>query len=207
MDTGGLPAFASIAPEHVKPAVRQTLESQRQRLMRLEKSPSPGFHCIEKLESIQDTVHRLWGTVSHLNAVASTPELRNAHNDCLPMITEFGTDVSQNQAIYRLFSEVQARIDPEARTRRQLLANGLRDFRLAGVARTPLRPFGNEVTLTGPRPIDSAAAFLPGAAAGTRWSSSRRFGGGDPVLNRCCASPASTRESKAHREDRNLERQ
>ena len=137
MDTGGLPAFASIAPEHVESAVRQTLESQRQRLLRLEKSPSPGFQCIEELESIQDTVHRLWGTVSHLNAVASTPELRNAHNVCLPMITEFGTDVSQNQAIYGLFSEVQGNIDPGAKTRRQLVANGLRDFRLAGVALPP----------------------------------------------------------------------
>ena len=53
MDTGGLPAFASITSEHVEPAVRQTLESQRQRLAGLEKSPSPTFQCVEELESIQ----------------------------------------------------------------------------------------------------------------------------------------------------------
>ena len=137
METQELPAFSSIAPQHVEPAVRWTLQQQRQRLQHLEKTPSPSFQCIEELENIQDTVHRLWSTVSHLNAVASTPELRDAHNDCLPLITEFGTDVSQNQAIYRLFSEVRESIDPKAKTRQQLVANGLRDFRLAGVALSP----------------------------------------------------------------------
>ena len=134
LDTQGLPAFASISPEHVEPAVRQTLQRQRRRLKRLETVASPDFRCVEELERIQDSVHRVWGTISHLNAVASTPQLRRAHNNCLALITEFGIEVSQNPSVYRLFSELQQSVDPAARTKHQLIAHALRDFRLAGVA-------------------------------------------------------------------------
>ena len=134
LDAQGLPAFADISPEHVEPAVRQTLRRQRRRLKRLQTVASPDFRRVEELERIQDDVHRVWGTVCHLNAVASTPQLRRAHNNCVPLITDFGIEVSQNRSIYRLFSELQRSVDPAARTKHQLIANGLRDFRLAGVA-------------------------------------------------------------------------
>ena len=134
MDSRGLPAFASILPAHVEPAVRQTLAQQRRRLGQVQSAAAPTFECIEELERVHDTVNRVWSTVAHLNAVASTPEWRDAHNACLPLITEFGTEVAQNQAMYDLFAELRDGIDPEAETERQLLEHGLRDFRLAGVA-------------------------------------------------------------------------
>ncbi len=134
METRGLPAFASIQPAHVEPTVREILEQQRRRLNQVESAVAPTFECVEELERIQDAVHRVWSTVAHLNAVVSTRELRDAHNSCLPLITEFSTEVSQNQAMYDLFSELRDGIDPEAETERQLLEHGLRDFRLAGVS-------------------------------------------------------------------------
>ena len=134
LDNEGLPAFNSIRPEHVEAAVRHTLEQQRSRLKRAENVTVPTFESAEELELIQDAIHRMWGPVAHLNAVLSTPELREAYNSCLPLITEFGTEVAQSEALYSLFSQLESEVDPAEKTKLQLLFHALREFRLAGVA-------------------------------------------------------------------------
>ena len=130
----GLPAFASIRPEHVEAAVHATLERQRGRLRQAERAVEPTFASAEELEHIRETVHRVWRPVRHLNSVLSTPALRDAYNRCVPLITEFDTEVAQSEALYRLFCELEQHVDPSETTKRQLLAHALRDFRLAGVA-------------------------------------------------------------------------
>ncbi len=41
------------------------------------------------LDVATERLGRAWGAVSHLNAVADTPELRAAYNENLPRVTEF----------------------------------------------------------------------------------------------------------------------
>ena len=130
----GPPAFHSIRPEHVEAAVQQTLEQQRAKLRQAEAVAGPTFESAEELERIQDAIQRMWGPVAHLNAVLSTPALRDAYNKCLPLIAEFGTEVAQNETLYTLFSRLEQNIGPEEKTKLQLLSHALRDFRLAGVA-------------------------------------------------------------------------
>jgi len=132
--TEGLPAFHSIRPEHVETAVQRTLEQQRAKLSRAVEVAVPTFESAEELERIQDAIQRMWGPVAHLNAVVSTPELRDAYNNCLPLIAEFGTELAQNETLYTLFSRLARNIDPGEKTKLQLLSQSLRDFRLAGVA-------------------------------------------------------------------------
>jgi len=118
----------------VEDAVSQALTQQKARLKRTEHLTSRTFEAAEELERIQDAIHRVWGPVAHLNAVLSTPQLREAYNNCLPLIAEFGTEMAQNEALYTLFSHLKETIDPEEKTKLQLLSHVLRDFRLAGVA-------------------------------------------------------------------------
>ena len=130
----GLPAFNSIRSEHIETAVRHTLEQQRSELRRAEGVTKPTFECAEELELIQNAIHRMWGPVAHLNAVLSTPEMREAYNACLPLITEFGTEVAQSEALYALFSQLEREVDPTEKTKLKLLSHTLREFRLAGVS-------------------------------------------------------------------------
>src|SRR5690606_37205794 len=55
-------------------------------------------------------------------------------NACLPLLTEFNTEVAQNEALYARFLELERTIPPERRVERELVAQTLRDFRLGGVA-------------------------------------------------------------------------
>ncbi|MBN1237612.1 MAG: oligopeptidase A, partial [Gammaproteobacteria bacterium] len=134
--TDALPEFAAIRPEHVEPAVRRTLAEQRDALARAESVETPGIEWLQDLERVHDTVQRVWGPVSHLNSVVSTPAMRDAYNAALPLITEFSTELGQNETLYRRFVELEQRLPPELTVERELVAQTLRDFRLGGVALT-----------------------------------------------------------------------
>jgi oligopeptidase A len=131
-----LPAFSAVKPEHVEPAVRELLAEQRRALVVAESVATPDLHWLRNLERISTELDRVWGPVYHLNSVLSSPPLREAFNRCLPLVTEFGTELGQNEALYRHFNTLQANVGPARAVERQLIANALRDFRLGGVTLT-----------------------------------------------------------------------
>ena len=131
-----LPAYSAVKPEHVEPAVRELLAEQRRALVAAESVTTPDLDWLRGLERINVELDRVWGPVSHLNAVLSSPPLRDAFNRCLPLVTEFGTELAQNETLYRLFSALQASVGASKPVERQLIDNALRDFRLGGVTLT-----------------------------------------------------------------------
>ena len=130
----GLPRFSAIRAEHVEPAVRHILGQQRGILKKLEQSNTHSFEWVLDLERLQEAVQRVWGPVSHLNAVLSTPEFRDTYNDCLLLITDFTSELSQNEILYSRFLRLSENLSPTSdQTKIQLVAHALRDFRLGGV--------------------------------------------------------------------------
>jgi oligopeptidase A len=83
---------------------------------------------------VYEAVNRVWSPVSHLNSVKSSPELREAYNACIPLITEFYTDLGQNRALYEQFLALQKSLPNADTTIAQIIRLGIRDFELAGVA-------------------------------------------------------------------------
>jgi oligopeptidase A len=131
-----LPQFSAIKPEHVEPAVRELLAEQRRALVAAEGVTAPDLDWLRRLEHISTEIERVWGPVSHLNSVVSSPPLREAFNRCLPLIAEFGTELGQNETLYRHFSTLQAKVGPAKPVEQQVISNALRDFRLGGVTLT-----------------------------------------------------------------------
>jgi oligopeptidase A len=133
---GPLPPFDSVRPEHVEPAVREMLAAQRAALQRAE-GAAPTLAWLKDVERIHTAVYRVWGPVSHLNSVVSSTALRDAFNRCLPLVTEFGTELGQDEALYRRYGALETQV-PSARSpvEAQLIALALRDFRLGGVTLT-----------------------------------------------------------------------
>ena len=86
------------------------------------------------LERINTEIHRVWGPVSHLNSVVSSPALRDAFNRCLPLITEFGTELGQNETLYGCYGALEeARLGRASRSRRSSSHRRCANFGLAGV--------------------------------------------------------------------------
>ena len=102
LDFSGLPRFDAIKAEHVTPAIDHLLEKSYAVVAALE-APTDEVtwdNFVAPLEDASELLGRAWGVVSHLNNVVDTPELRAAYNENQPKMTEFGTAVAQNEALF-----------------------------------------------------------------------------------------------------------
>jgi oligopeptidase A len=128
------PSFDAIRAEHVRPAVRQVLAAERTALSDLAGTGAPSLEWLRATETMIERVNAVWSPIAHLNSVTSSPEFREAYNECLADVTAFFSELGQNEAIYAKFAVLAANYGdgPEA----ELIRQSLRDFRLAGVALT-----------------------------------------------------------------------
>ena len=141
LDFSGLPRFASIRAEHVTPAVERLLAEARATIDRVAADTrAPSWATVaEPIADALDRLHRAWGAVRHLNAVVSTPPIRDAYNGNLPAITAFYTDLGQDERLYAKYralaaSPSYAELDP---AKRRVIDNELRDFKLSGAELPP----------------------------------------------------------------------
>ncbi len=142
LELEGLPRFSEIRPEHVEPALDTVLAENREALARLEQEADAATwdNFVVPMEDLDERLSRMWSPVSHLNAVRDSDALRQAYEASLPKLSEYYTEVGQNEAFYRAFKHVAEgsewqRLD---RAQRKIVTNALRDFRLSGVALDPV---------------------------------------------------------------------
>jgi len=139
--TDDLPRFSAIRPEHVRAALREVLDENRQELERLladaDSRRADFDHDVVSLEKLAVRLHRAWSPVSHLHAVCNEPELRAAYNECLPELAGYQTEIAQDERLYRLYRQVADDLavanSTEHAEAARLLQLALRDFHLAGV--------------------------------------------------------------------------
>ena len=137
-----LPPFSQIRPEQVKPAIEQIIAESRAQLEALLANPPAQWSwstLIEPLDELGERLSQAWSPVSHLNAVMNTPELRDAYNSCLPLLSQFSTEMGQNQKLYEAYRQLRDSegfdaLDPAQQT---IIEHALRDFRLSGIALPP----------------------------------------------------------------------
>ncbi|MEA3292084.1 MAG: M3 family metallopeptidase [Pseudomonadota bacterium] len=141
LDFSGLPRFAEIRPEHVEPALDTILAENRRRLEGLlDDVTEPGWeNFIAPLDELDDRLERMWSPVSHLNAVRDSEELRAAYQACLPKLTDYYTELGQNERLFGQFKRIGEQADFHAASpaRRKYIGDSLRDFHLAGVDLAP----------------------------------------------------------------------
>ena len=136
IDYPELPPFSKIQPEHVLPAVEQLVADGRARIQQVLADGNFDYaHLVQALDEEDDRLGKAFGPAGHLNAVAQNEALRNAYNSCLPLLSEYGTEVGQNA---QLCAAYQALRDSDewsslSEAQQKDIENTLRDFRLSGV--------------------------------------------------------------------------
>ena len=136
LDISSLPRFAEIAPEHVLPALEHLISAHRSKLGELlDDATDPDFDSLVlPLEEMEHELSRVWSPVSHLQGVLGSPAWREVYNAALPILTEYGTELSQNARLQQAYARVDSRLPADtSEARRNTVAHALRDFRLAGV--------------------------------------------------------------------------
>jgi oligopeptidase A len=138
LDDLELPPFSRIGAGHVLPAIQDLLARGRGRVAEvLDAAEEPAWATVvQPIGEMEDRISRAWSPVAHLNAVADNPELREAHNAALPLLSEYATEMGQNEGLfhsYRRIAETRG-LEP---AQQKVIENALRDFRLAGVDLPP----------------------------------------------------------------------
>ena len=143
LDMRGLPPFSLIRPEHIEPAIDQVLTDNRAAVVRLLDAQQhyTWANLVAPLEELGDRLRRIWSPVGHMNAVINSSELRAAYNACLPKLSDYATELGQNERLYQAYQAIADGEEwPQLDTaQKKIIENALRDFRLSGVALPPDR--------------------------------------------------------------------
>jgi len=141
LDYSGLPRFAEFKAEFVAPAIDTLLTECRAAVVRLSDASTPVTWdaFVQPLIDANERLGRTWGQIAHLNAVVNTPELREAYNAALPKVTQYWTELGQNQVLFERYRTLAASAEFAALSpaRRKIIENELRDFRLGGAELPP----------------------------------------------------------------------
>lgn len=135
-----LPHFSAIDAGHIEAAVTQVLQQNQTQLSELlqdsRNTIAPDWGSLmTPLDDMEDRLSKVWSTVSHLNAVKNTAEIREAYNKCQPMITEYYTGVGQNRKLFDSVRRLADRAEELSldQSQRKIIKDSLLEFRLAGV--------------------------------------------------------------------------
>ncbi|MDF7666453.1 oligopeptidase A [Orbaceae bacterium ESL0727] len=147
-----LPLFSQIKPEHILPAIKETLQNCRATIERVvnQNQHYTWDNLIQPIDEVDEKFSRAWSPVSHLNAVKNSPELRDAYEACLPLLSEYGTWVGQHKGLYAAYKSLKASDEYQklSRPQKKVIDNALRDFELSGIglAEDKQKRYGEIVT-------------------------------------------------------------
>ena len=133
--------FDRIRPEHVEPAIAELLRDARERLDQLASNPEPRTfaNTMLVLDRLTERLEFAMGIVKHLEAVATTPELRSAYNAVQPQVSEFYSSLPLNEPLWQAIKAYAA--TSEARgltgTRKRFLSKTIDNFKRHGAELPP----------------------------------------------------------------------
>jgi len=133
----GLPPFSHIQAQHVEPAIDQVLADNRalvQKLLAEIKNPR-WDNFVQPLEEADDRLSRIWAPVSHMNSVVNSDALREAYNACLPKISDYATEMGQNEDLFHAYDSIKKNAEEFNRlsaAQQKIIDNALLEFKLSG---------------------------------------------------------------------------
>ncbi|SFN74424.1 oligopeptidase A [Xenorhabdus japonica] len=138
LTSSALPKFSAIEPKYVVPAVREVLANYRQVIEKI-LSGNSAFtwdNLCQPISEEKDKLSRVWSPVNHLNAVKNSPELREAYEQSLPLLSEFSTWLGQHKGLYQAYKSLKESDAFKAlsQPQRKVVEDTLRDFELTGIS-------------------------------------------------------------------------
>ncbi len=132
-----LPPFSKITPDQVVPAIDEMLAHNRalvDKLLGDVRDPN-WDNFVQPLAEAEDRLSRIWAPVSHMNSVVNSDALRAAYNACLPKLSDYATEMGQNEQLFHAFNAIKqnsavfAKLD---QAQKKIIDNTLLDFKLSG---------------------------------------------------------------------------
>ncbi len=137
LSNSSLPLFSQIKPEHVLPAIKETLNNCRKTIESVleQNSEYTWDNLVQPIDEMDEKFSRAWSPVSHLNSVKNSPELREAYEACLPLLSQYSTWVGQHKPLYNAYKQLKdsKHFENLSKAQKKVINNALRDFELSGI--------------------------------------------------------------------------
>jgi oligopeptidase A len=136
LQTEGLPQFDSIQPHHVQSGVSTLIHKANALLKQIETGDSHSWDDImSPMEEIDLLFEYGWSPVTHLMAVRSSDELREAHDEVLPGVVEFGLQVRQSESLYQKYRDLRDSPDWDQLNdaKRRIVTKSIQQAELSGI--------------------------------------------------------------------------
>nr|WP_136252735.1 oligopeptidase A [Ningiella ruwaisensis] len=140
IDFDNLPDFSSIEPGNIVEQVKQAIDKCKARVEEVVERGEVSYHAlVSELEQVDDELSQLFSPVSHMNSVVSSDALREAHDACLPLLSEYSTYLGQHEKLCALYQALQKSEEYSTlnRAQKKVVDNAVRDFTLSGVSLAP----------------------------------------------------------------------
>ena len=131
-----LPKFSLIESNTIKKEILKVINYNRsniKQLLNIEKVNWDNF--VVPLSLLADTLNKAWSPIRHLNSVKSSISLRKAYNECLPILSDYSSEMSQNRDLFdRFLSILNSKEFKELNnSQKKVINNSIRNFKLGGV--------------------------------------------------------------------------
>ena len=135
------PPFHAIRPEHVRPAVEAGIAECKQVINEIATKAEGAAAeltwapVVAPLEQADDQLSKIWSPVSHLNSVMSDDALREVHDGCLEMLSEYSTWVGQHEGLFKAYQQLRDsnEFNELSIPQQRVITDTIRDFELSGV--------------------------------------------------------------------------
>jgi oligopeptidase A len=133
--------FDQIRAAHVEPAVDTLLARARERLEKVKNLTGPRTYdnTLRAFDAATEELEHAMSVVAHLEAVATSPELRSAYNTVQPKVSEFYAGIPLDAALYQALStfagsDAVKQLEP---AQARFLTQTLDDFKRHGAELAP----------------------------------------------------------------------
>lgn len=136
------PDWNSVALENALPLLRALVAEGRALADRIAGMAEPDLAALLLgQEELDDRIHKLWGPIAHLNAVAQTDDLRAVVKEGTIILSDYASDMAHHEGLFRAYERVagQDTFSALSEEEQTIILRTLRDLRREGVALSSLK--------------------------------------------------------------------
>ena len=129
-----LPDFSDLCAKDISSNVSSLIKAQREKIKNLlNDDTKPNFSLVSEIEEMHHKLSMVFSPISHLQNVMDDPDWREAYNSCIPLLTEYGTELSQDPDLEKAYGKIIKKLKDKSSPEFSLLEKELRSFTLNGV--------------------------------------------------------------------------
>ncbi len=129
-----LPDFSDLCARDISSNVSSLIKAQREKIKNLlNDDTKPNLSLVSEIEEMHHKLSMVFSPISHLQNVLDDPDWREAYNSCIPLLTEYGTELSQDPDLETAYRKIIKKLKDKSSPEFSLLEKELRSFTLNGV--------------------------------------------------------------------------